>query len=93
MINNRNCNHQGLGILMAIRHRNDILNELYNHSELQPIWRMVDWAYSDPSALWIRDTESKQMIIPDEELSSAEGVKQGDPLGVLLCALSMKPML
>lgn len=72
------------------RNRVDILNELYQHQELQPIWRIVNWAYSDPSALWIREVESSRMIIPDADLTSAEGVKQGDPLGSLLFALSMK---
>jgi hypothetical protein len=72
------------------RNRNDILTELYKYNQLQPIWNIVKWAYSDPSALWIRDYESQQMIQPDSSLTSAEGVKQGDPLGALLFALSMK---
>jgi hypothetical protein len=72
------------------RNRNDILKELYRHTELKPIWKIVDWAYSNPSALWIRGDEN-DMIQPDE-LQSSEGVKQGDPLGALLFALSMKPL-
>lgn len=72
------------------RNRNDILKELYRYPELKPIWKIVDWAYSNPSALWIRDDEY-EMVQPDE-LQSSEGVKQGDPLGALLFALSMKPI-
>ena len=72
------------------RNRNEILAELYKHKELQPIWDIVQWAYSDPSALWIRDLDSQRMFQPEEGLTSAEGVKQGDPLGALLFALSMK---
>lgn len=72
------------------RNRSDILQELYKYDELRPIWNIVRWAYSDPSALWIRDMESRRMFTPDEGLTSAEGVRQGDPLGALLFALSMK---
>ena len=72
------------------RKRNDIIKELYKYKELKPIWRIVDWAYSDSSQLWIRDLEQEQLMIQPIGLNSYEGVKQGDPLGSLLFALSMK---
>jgi len=71
------------------RTRNDMLNELYKHPELKPIWRVLDWAYSNPSTLWIRD-DKNEMIQP-ASLSSSEGARQGDPLGAILFALSVKP--
>lgn len=72
------------------RCRADILRELYRYPELQRIWRIVHWAYADPSALWIRHVEQRHLFWPQEELSSEEGVKQGDPLSALLFSLSMK---
>ena len=71
------------------RSRADILHELFQHEELQSIWRIAHWAYSDPSGLWIQN-EQHQLFWPKDELSSEEGVKQGDPLSSLLFALSMK---
>jgi reverse transcriptase-like protein len=72
------------------RTRNDILNELYKYEQLKPIWKMVEWAYSNPSTLWIRN-DANEMVQPSV-LQSSEGVKQGDPLGSILFALSVKPI-
>ena len=41
-------------------------------------------------SIFIEDVESQHMFQPEAGLTSAEGVKQGDPLGALLFALSMK---
>jgi hypothetical protein len=49
------------------RSRADILRELYLYPELQSIWRIVDWAYSDPSALWIQD-DNQRLFWPKDDL-------------------------
>jgi hypothetical protein len=66
------------------RDRADMLRTLYGHKELNPVWRMVDWAYGKPTDLLIVD-KGKLVHV----LKSSQGVKQGDTLSSLLFALSM----
>lgn len=72
------------------RRRDQILESLYKEEKLKPLWKLTEWAYSSPSPLWLRNCEG-EMIQPTE-LQSTSGVKQGDPLGSLLFALSVKSM-
>ncbi|MCW3101384.1 MAG: uncharacterized protein JWL77_7002 [Chthonomonadaceae bacterium] len=73
------------------RKRDQILEALYKEKKLIPLWKLTEWAYSSSSPLWIRSNETGKMIqLPT--LMSTSGVKQGDPLGSLLFALSMKQM-
>jgi hypothetical protein len=70
------------------RNRDDILKALYNEEQLQPLWKLAHWSYSTPSDLWTRNAEENMISV----LQSTSGVKQGDPLGSILFALSMKPI-
>ena len=66
------------------RNRGDILQILYQHQELSPIWKLADWAYGNPTDLLLID---KGRLV--ETIPSSQGVKQGDALSSLLFALSM----
>src|SRR4029077_16785566 len=72
------------------RNRNDILQSVFAEPQLEPIWKLAHWVYAAPSPLWIRECEGDRKMIQPIELQSKVGVKQGDPLGSLLFALSMK---
>ena len=74
------------------RNRDDILQSLYAEPALEPIWKLAHWAYSSPSPLWIRECDGEGKMIQPHQLQSKVGVKQGDPLGSLLFALSVKAM-
>src|ERR1700678_3964041 len=65
-----------------------MLEALYSHPQLQYIWRLVDFAYSVPSDLYIRNGDGT--LWPG--IYSAQGVRQGDPLSSLLFALTIQPI-
>lgn len=69
------------------RNRDDIMKALYAEQSLSHIWRIVDFAYSAPSDLY---TFTNGAWVPS--LQSSQGVRQGDPLGSLLFALSVKQL-
>jgi hypothetical protein len=69
------------------RKREQVLESLFQHESLSSIWRIAHWSYSEPSDLWVF---SKGKIVA--HLISSQGVRQGDPLGSLLFALSMHPV-
>ncbi len=59
-----------------------VLRRLFERPELAGIWRITHWAYSEPSDLWV---VSRGKIAG--HLMSSQGVRQGDPLAMLLFAL------
>ena len=66
------------------RNRYQILETLYQHKELNAVWKIANWAYGEPSDLLVVD---KGKLV--EVIKSSQGVKQGDTLSSLLFALSM----
>lgn len=68
------------------RSREDILRAVFGNERLRPIWKLVDWTYSTESPLWVYDNTGRVI----NRIFSREGVRQGDPLGSLLYALSMR---
>jgi Reverse transcriptase (RNA-dependent DNA polymerase) len=69
------------------RSRSVIAHRLYSHDECRPLWKLFNWAYNRPSPLLVYDGPSLF-----DSLSSAEGVRQGDPLGSFAFAVSMQKM-
>ena len=63
-----------------------MLRELYALPELQSLYRIADFAYSQPSALVLSGCDG-------EMIESAQGVRQGDPLSALLFCVYMKELL
>ena len=63
-----------------------VLGELYALPDLQPLFRIADFAYSQPSALVLSGCDG--LII-----ESAQGVRQGDPLSALLFCVYMRQVL
>jgi hypothetical protein len=68
------------------RNRAQILSCLFNESSLTELWRTAHWCYADSSPLWVKGANGDIIA----KLESSNGVRQGDPLGSLLFALSMK---
>ena len=66
--------------------RTRLLRELYGQSDLQPLFRLADFAYSQPTALVL--SGCKGLMI-----ESAQGVRQGDPLSALLFCVYMRDVL
>lgn len=67
------------------RSRPDILSSLFNSPDLAPLFRLANWSYGSDSALLLMNHGRVAA-----ELSSCEGVRQGDVLGSLLFCLSMR---
>ena len=63
-----------------------MLRELFQCPELATMWRMVHWAYKEPTALWILDRDHG--II--ETILSGRGCRQGDPFAPILFAIAVK---
>ena len=63
-----------------------VLRELYARPELQSVYRIADFAYSQPSTLALSGCDGQC-------IESAQGVRQGDPLSALLFCVYMKRLL
>jgi len=68
------------------RKRDQILQELFRHDELRPMWKLAHWSYSTPSPLLVMDHGNYCTTIRSEQ-----GVRQGDCFGSFLYALSVQP--
>ena len=66
--------------------RGRLLRELYALPELQSVYRVADFAYSQPSVLVLSGCDGRM-------IESAQGVRQGDPLSALLFGVYMKQLL
>ena len=66
--------------------RTRLLAQLYELPELQPLYRIADFAYARPSALVLGGCDGAM-------LESAQGVRQGDPLSALLFCVYMREAL
>ena len=62
-----------------------MLASLYAEPRLEPIFRIVDWAYATPTSLHVRNPSGGSTV-----LSSENGTRQGDPFGMLLFCLGIK---
>ena len=69
-------------------HRDHVLKAVFNEPALKPLWRMVLWAYGSPSDLLSADNTGNIV----NTLSSAQGMRQGDPLAPLLFAVGVKQL-
>lgn len=65
--------------------RAHVLESLYSHDDLSPIFQLADFAYSTPSSLIVRNSRGKVVDV----IMSECGVRQGDPLGLALFALGL----
>ncbi|HVW99154.1 MAG TPA: reverse transcriptase domain-containing protein, partial [Candidatus Babeliaceae bacterium] len=68
--------------------RKAMLKALCAQPTLESLWRLVNFAYSSPSDLLIRDHNHNLYA----GLSSTQGVRQGDPLSSLLFTLTIQPV-
>ena len=60
---------------------------LLAHSSTEPMWRMFHWAYSSKSPLLVFDKGRLHT-----ELSSSEGMRQGDPFAAFVFALCVQSL-
>jgi hypothetical protein len=67
--------------------RSHLLSTLFNTPKLSPIWKLSYWAYKAPSTLL--PSHAGAFLGP---ISSAEGVKQGDPLATCLFSNAVHPL-
>ena len=63
-----------------------LLAQLYELPDLQPLYRLADFAYARPSALVLGGCDGKM-------IESVQGVRQGDPLSALLFCVYMRDVL
>ena len=66
--------------------RGRLLRELYALPALQPVFRLVHFAYAQPSALLLQGCRGQAIM-------SSQGVRQGDPLSALLFCVYMREVL
>jgi hypothetical protein len=65
--------------------RAHVLQALYEQEELSSLFKLADFAYSEPSPLIMRDSSGRVADV----IMSERGVRQGDPLGLALFALGL----
>ena len=61
---------------------------LFSHDSLGPLWRIAHWSYSSETPLWVKDSGGEIVYT----IMSSNGSRQGDPLEMILYALSMHPI-
>ena len=68
--------------------RSHVMTALFEDPNLRQIWRIVNWAYSESSPLWVFGKDGKLKAT----LQSQNGVRQGDPLAPALFAIAVRSM-
>ena len=68
--------------------RDLMLEALFNEPDLAPLWRIAEWAYSEPSELYIRGDVGIASV-----LQSESGTRQGYVFSMLLFCLAIKAPL
>jgi hypothetical protein len=70
------------------RCRSIMAAELYKRQDCAAIWRMFNWAYGSSSPLLLYGSDRRLI----RDISSEEGVKQGDPIASIAYAVSVQQM-
>ena len=68
--------------------RNHVVSTFYNHIEFQPLFRIVNFSYSEPTPLFAMNQDGQLAQL----MTSHNGVRQGDPLSALLFAMAVNDM-
>ena len=71
--------------------RSKMITEVMTQQWLKPIRAFVRMAYAQPTPIIIPDMSGK--CLTENDMYSTQGVRQGDPLGSLLFAISIHPIL
>ena len=69
--------------------RGAMLTELYSHREFRGIFAIADWGYTSDTPLHFLTGRARSDGLPQELLTSRNGVRQGDPLGSLLFCIAI----
>jgi len=69
--------------------RAHVMREFYKHDELEPAFKIMGFSYSEPTILWLRGEHGNIV----KQISSQQGVRQGDPLGSLSFAVALQPAI
>ena len=69
-------------------HRGKALKALAEEPEMMRLLPLAKWAYESPAPLLMRNEQRKLT-----QLESTSGVRQGDPLGPMLFAMALQPVL
>jgi Reverse transcriptase (RNA-dependent DNA polymerase) len=69
--------------------RAHVLESFFEQESLASANRLLHWSYSEPAPLWVRRRDGTIQA----GLSSAQGVRQGDPLGSAAFAVAFQPLL
>jgi hypothetical protein len=71
--------------------RSKMIKRVMTTKWLEPIRKFVAWAYGDPSPILMPDENGRFSV--ENDMFSSQGVRQGDPLGSLLFAITMQQAL
>jgi hypothetical protein len=63
-----------------------MLEALYADDALSPVFKIVEWAYSDLTSLLLKTPSGEIFSV----IQSEQGTRQGDPFGMLLFCLGIK---
>ena len=69
--------------------RAHVLKEFFKCGELDTAYKIMHFSYSENTILWLRGEHGKIV----KQMSSRQGVRQGDPLGSLSFAVALQPVI
>ena len=69
--------------------RAHVMNEFFKRDELDTAHKIMHFSYSENTILWLRGEHGKIV----KQMSSRQGVRQGDPLGSLSFAVALHPVI